>query len=120
MSGELAFVEIGVEDVERGRVFYESLFGWEFETGPSGQGFMIRMPNVSGGIHGGDKGATPYPFFRVDDMDAALQRVRELGGSVDDLDVEGDEASVARYGRFKLCRDDQGSAFGLHQPPLPM
>jgi uncharacterized protein len=31
--------------------------------------------------------------------------------------VEGDEQSTARFGRFKLCRDDQGSAFGLHQPP---
>ena len=32
-------------------------------------------------------------------------------------DVEGDEESVARFGRFRLCRDDQDSPFGLHQPP---
>ena len=50
-------------------------------------------------------------------MDAALDRVRELGGTVEEMDVEGDEASTARFGRFKLCKDDQGSAFGLHQPP---
>jgi hypothetical protein len=50
-------------------------------------------------------------------METALMRVRELGGQVDDLDVEGDDASVARFGRFRLCRDDQGSSFGLHQPP---
>jgi hypothetical protein len=56
-------------------------------------------------------------FFRVDDMETALVRVRELGGQVDDMDVEGDDESVARFGRFKLCRDDQGSSFGLHQPP---
>ena len=48
-------------------------------------------------------------------MDAALQRVRDLGGSVEEMDVEGDEASQARFGRFKLCRDDHGSPFGLHQ-----
>jgi uncharacterized protein len=36
---------------------------------------------------------------------------------VEDVDVEGDEGSIARFGRFKLCRDDQGSAFGLHQVP---
>jgi len=120
MSGELSFVEFGVEDAERGRVFYGSLFGWEFEDGPSGQGYMIRLPNVSAGIHGGDKGAVPYAFFRVDDMDAALERVQELGGTVDDLDIEGDEGSQAQIGRFKLCRDDQGSPFGLHQPPQPM
>jgi len=50
-------------------------------------------------------------------MDAALERVRELGGTVEEADVGDDEASVARFGRFKLCRDDQGSPFGLHQPP---
>ena len=68
-------------------------------------------------MHGGDKGASPYVFFAVDDMAAALERVRELGGEVDDMDVEGNEDQVARFGRFKLCRDDQGSPFGLHQPP---
>jgi hypothetical protein len=120
MSGELAFVEIGVDDAEKGRVFYEGLFGWKFETGPSGQGYVISMPNVGGGIHGGDEGAAPYLFYRVEDIGAAVTRVQELGGSVDDVDVEGDEASIARFGRFKMCRDDQGSPFGLHQPPLPM
>lgn len=117
MTGELAFFELGVDDVGRGRVFYESLFGWRFEPGTSDQGFMIDRAGVPGGIHGGDVGAAPYVFFRVDDMEAALVRVRELGGQVDEVDVEGDDDSVARFGRFKLCRDDQGSPFGLHQPP---
>ena len=117
MTGELAFFELGVDDVGKGRAFYEELFGWRFEPGTSDQGFMIDTPGVPGGIHGGDTGAAPYVFFRVDDMEAALVRVRGLGGQVDDLDVEGDDESVARFGRFKLCRDDQGSPFGLHQPP---
>jgi uncharacterized protein len=117
MAGELAFFEIGVEDTERGRAFYEGLFGWAFEPGPSGSGFAITAPNVRGGMHGGDPGAVPYVFFAVDDMEAALRRVRELGGEVEEADVEGDEESIATFGRFKLCRDDQGSRFGLHQPP---
>ena len=50
-------------------------------------------------------------------MHRALARVRELGGEVEEIGVEGDEASIATFGRFKLCRDDQGSPFGLHQPP---
>jgi len=117
MAGELAFFELGVDDVDKGRVFYEGLFGWRFDPGPSGGGFVITTPNVPGGVHGGDAGAVPYVFFRVDDMEAALARVRELGGQVDDTDVEGDDESVARFGRFKLCKDDQGSPFGLHEPP---
>ena len=120
MAGEVSFFELGVEDPAKGRAFYEGLFGWEFEPGPSGGGgHAVRTPGVPGGMHGGDAGANPYIFFRIDDMDAALDRVLELGGSVDHMDIDGDEESQARYGRFKFCRDDQGSAFGLHQPPAP-
>lgn len=117
MNGRLAFFELGVEDPERGRAFYEGLFEWKFETGPSGQGFVITTPDVPGGMHGGDAGGSPYVFFAVDDIEVAMARVRELGGEIEDMDVEGDEASTAKFGRFKLCRDDQGSRFGLHQPP---
>ena len=117
MAGELVWFEIGVEEPDRGQVFYERLFGWRFETGPGGRGFLIHAPNMPGGMHGGDPGAAPYVFFKVDDMDAALERVRELGGTVEEIDAEGDADSVAKFGSFKLCRDDQGSPFGLHQPP---
>ncbi|MGC1164676.1 MAG: VOC family protein [Solirubrobacterales bacterium] len=117
MSGEIAFFELGVEDIERGRAFYEGLFGWSFETGPSGKGFVIDGSNVGGGMHSGDAGASPYVFFAVEDIEAAIARVRELGGEAEDVDVEGGADSIARFGRFMLCRDDQGSPFGLHQPP---
>ena len=117
MTGELTFFEIGVDDPERGRTFYEGVFGWRFEPGPSGNGFVITAPNVAGGMHGGDKGAVPYVFFKVDDIDAAVERVRELGGEVDETDTGGSGDADARFGRFRFCRDDQGSAFGLHQPP---
>lgn len=118
MHGDLAFFELGVGDTERGRAFYGPLLGWEFAPGPSGEGYMITTPGGSGGMHGGDAGAVPYAFFEVDDIEAALEQVRELGGTVEDMDVEGSEASQATTGRFKLCRDDQGSPFGLHQRPV--
>jgi predicted enzyme related to lactoylglutathione lyase len=56
-------------------------------------------------------------FFAVDDIDAAADRVRELGGEIEELDMDGDDAAVEKFGRFKLCKDDQGSRFGLHQRP---
>lgn len=117
MSGELSFFELGVKDVERGRSFYAALFGWKFDPGPSGGGFLIRTPTVPGGIHGDDEGASPYVFFRVDDVDAAVEKVRELGGTVEAVDLGEDPESIGTYGRFRLCHDDQGSGFGLHQPP---
>ena len=42
----------------------------------------------------------------------------ELGGGPEPaVDEEhGDAEQEARFGRFALCRDDQGSTFGLHEP----
>jgi predicted enzyme related to lactoylglutathione lyase len=115
MNGELSFFELGVGDAGRARAFYGSLFGWEFVD--EGAGATIETPNVPGGLHGGDPGASPYVFFRVDDLDAAVERVRELGGEIGDYQSSDDADTVSRFGRFVLCKDDQGSGFGLHQPP---
>jgi predicted enzyme related to lactoylglutathione lyase len=113
----ISFFELGVQDAEKGRAFYGELFGWGFETGPSGQGFKIDTGGVPGGMHPNDKGAAPYVFFAVEDMDAAVATVERLGGAVT-ADHSGEsEEGVARFGRFKLCTDDQGSSFGLHEPP---
>ena len=116
MAGEQAMFVLGVQDDEKGRAFYSNLFGWDFRPGPN-QGFEIGTAGIPGGIHGGDKGASPYIFFAVDDMDAPTARVKELGGQLIDMDIEGDDEQQAKTGRFKLCVDDQGSGFGLHQRP---
>ncbi|MEU0989856.1 VOC family protein [Streptomyces sp. NPDC005953] len=119
MAGEISFFELGVADADKARSFYRELFGWSFTPGPSeGGGYAIETPNVAGGVHSGDPRAAPYLFFKVADMTAARERVIALGGTVDDFDLGEDEATVARFGRFTFCRDDQGSPFGLHEPPL--
>ncbi len=88
MVSKPTFFELGVGDPERGRAFYGALFGWTFAPGPTGGGFAITTDGLPGGMHGGDNGASPYLFFRVDDMDAAVARVTELGGTVEDLGEE--------------------------------
>ena len=117
MAGEVSFFSIGVGDVPRAKTFYGGLLGWTFEDRSGGS--VIVGAGSAGGIHGGDEGASPYVFFRVDDLDAAVARVGELGGAPEPPGDErdGDEEEVARFGRFVLCRDDQGSRFGLHEPP---
>lgn len=117
MNGELSFFELGVGDVDRARTFYGALFGWAFAA--QGEGATIQTPNLAGGLHGGDAGASPYVFFKVDDLQAAIARVAELGGKVEGYDSGSDPDTVARFGRFVMCTDDQGSAFGLHELPPP-
>ena len=96
--GMFCWSELATTDQEGAKKFYPALFGWTFEQGPSGGGFGILTEKVAGGMHGGDPRGGTYLFFRVDDMDAALTRVRELGGTVEAMDVEGDTDAVLAYG----------------------
>ncbi len=115
MAGEVSFFELGVEDPSPARQFYGELFGWKMTPGPSGEqnGFHIDAGNMRGGLHGGDARSGPYLFFRVEDIEAAAAQVRDLGGEAEFNEHSGPGPS----GTFAFCRDNQGSSFGLHQPP---
>ena len=57
------------------------------------------------GVH--ERGPGPgdrfsLPYFAVDDLPAALERVRALGGEV-----------IHPGERWAICRDSEGSPFGL-------
>ena len=51
--------------------------------------------------------ATTVPMWTVEDVDAAVARVREAGGTV----IE--EPSQQPYGKTAQCTDDQGGRFYL-------
>ena len=55
---------------------------------------------MRGGVHGEDEDASVQVYFGVDDIEAAVRRVRELGG---DAGEPGPEESS---GRYVSCRDD--------------
>jgi predicted enzyme related to lactoylglutathione lyase len=107
MPGEPSHFEIGVPDPGRAREFYGRLLGWSFDA--TGRGARISTPGIGGGMH--DDEPWVQLFFSVSDIDAAVERVVELGGEV------GSGASEGPGGRYvHSCRDDQGVPFGLHQP----
>jgi hypothetical protein len=107
--GEPSHFEIGVPDPRRAQVFYGTLLGWKFNEGGRNSA-AIQTAGVPGGVH-----EAPEPglvvFFSVPDLEAAVRRVRELGGEVDPRRSEGPAGKYA-----SSCRDDQGVPFGLHQP----
>jgi uncharacterized protein len=109
MSGEPTFFEIGVPDANRARAFYTTLLPWTFHPTSGDQGWL-ETPTIRGGLHDEDPDARIVVYFEVPDIDAAVRRVRELGG-------EADDAGPAEpgFGRFASCRDDQGVTFGLRQ-----
>jgi uncharacterized glyoxalase superfamily protein PhnB len=107
--GDVGYVTLQVPDGERARRFYESLFGWEFNTGHEPGSFHISSITPPAGIHGEQATPDVRLFFRVDDIERAVERVRELGGEV---------LTVTDYdsGGNAECRDDQGLRFDLFRP----
>lgn len=102
-----SLIEFPADDPERARRFWEGFLGRELAArGPDeGEGWQSRGEAVAVGVHARGPGpgdTVSLPYFAVDDLDGALARVTELGGSV-----------VHAGGRWAICRDSEGSPFGL-------
>lgn len=109
MAGDLVYFTIQAGDPERAKEFYGALFGWEFTPGNVPGGFNIEGTEPRGGLFGGGSGSAPSVYFSVDDIEAAVAKVRELGG-------EADDPEEIRSGYMTSCRDDQGREFNLWAP----
>lgn len=112
MAGQMVHLEIPAGDTARAREFWGSLFGWEWQAfeGPS-EYHMTRFSETTGGAIAPAEGSerAPRVYFDVDDINAGVSRVKELGGtSVDAMPVPG-------MGWFATCNDTEGNPFGLWQ-----
>lgn len=121
MTGRVVHFEIPFDDGQRARSFYRDAFGWELQevpemdytmvsSGPSGE----QGPTEPGYIGGGmlDRSVSPAPgpviVIDVDDIDAALERITQLGGSP----VVG-RTPVADMGFSAYFTDPEGNVMGL-------
>lgn len=111
MAGDLVYFTIGVPDSARGRAFFQGVFGWEFTDGSIPGGFHITGTNPPGGMHSGGSAPGFRPYFQVQDIAGAVERVRALGGTA--AEIKGSPES----GLYADCRDDQGTEFSMFQPP---
>lgn len=88
-NGSFSWFEIEVPDAAAGMSFYGSVYGWTFhEMEGSGGGYqMIHVGDQAIGAlqaseNGDPSGRATRDYFDVDDLEGALDRVREGGGSV--------------------------------------
>ena len=113
MAGQMVHLEIPAGDTARSRGFWSGLFGWEFQAmeGSPTEYHMTRFSETTGGAIMEDDGSTKGPrvYFDVDDINAAVSRVKELGGEA------SDGMPVPGMGWFSTCKDVQGNDFGLWQ-----
>lgn len=86
------------------------MLGWPFVPGRSELERPVDGRSISHGLSGGREASDLYRCYVVDDLDAAVARVRTAGG-------EAGEPLSEPYGRTSTCVDDQGTRFALWEPP---
>ena len=107
-QGDLFYWTVGVVDVDAAQRFFADLFGWQIDAGNQEGGFHIASVTPPGGMHTAEQ-PTKTLYFRVPDIQVAVARVRELGGTATEP-IQYDS------GWDSTCTDGQGTEFNLSQP----
>ena len=110
VDGPFGLIEFPADDPDRARRFWSGLLGIELaeRSQAEGRGWQTKGGAPVLGVH--ERGAGPgdtasLPYFTVADMQAALDQVTALGGSV-----------IHPGTRWSICSDSEGSPFGLADP----
>jgi uncharacterized protein len=123
----ITWCEIYVQDMDRAKLFYESVFQvtlekldspnldspdldmWAFpmamdKVGASGA--LVKMDGVASG------GSGTIPYFHCDEVAVESERVVKAGGK-----IHTPKMSIGQYGFMALIVDTEGNTIGLHMPP---
>ena len=107
----LSLIEFPADDPARAERFWSGLLEIELAERGEGEGegrqSVGAAPGPAVGVHPRGRGpgdSFSLPYFAVEDLGEALRRVAELGGAV-----------VHPGERWAICKDSEGSPFGLAQ-----
>lgn len=117
--GMPAWHDLGAKDWESAFRFYADLFGWtKADAIPMGPNSVYQIFAIGGQPMGGmmtlQDPAQPAGwlfYFNVDEIDAAVNRVKQHGGTV----IHG-PAPVPGGQQIAICLDTQGAIFGMVAP----
>jgi hypothetical protein len=120
-SNPVTWFEIYVQDLDRAKAFYESVFQvkleklnssepdaemWSFPMnmdGTGASGSLVKMAGVPSG------GCSTLVYFSCEDCAVEEGRVKEFGGQIHKAKM-----SINEYGFISLVLDTEGNMFGLH------
>jgi uncharacterized protein len=121
-SNPITWCEIYVQDMERAKRFYETVFQMKLEQLESpdlemwafpmsmnavgASGALVQMEGVKSG------GIGTIPYFHCDEVAVESERVVPAGGQ-----VFKPKMSIGQYGFMALIVDTEGNTIGLHMPP---
>jgi uncharacterized protein len=126
MKNPVNWFEIYVQDMNRAKLFYETVLDItlddlvmpsEIEEAESihmvSFPFADNQPNASGALvkaAGMDSGGTgTIVYFTCDDCKTEQNRVEQAGGK-----ILKEKFSIGEYGFCSICMDTEGNTFGLH------
>jgi len=118
-NNPVAWFEIYVQDMDRAKLFYESVFQtrleklntpdmemWGFPMNMESYGAagsLVQMKGVSSG------GNSTLVYFSCADCAVEAARVATFGGR-----IFKEKMSIGQYGHIALAFDTEGNKFGLH------
>lgn len=107
MPRRLSLIEFPADDTDRARRFWSELLGRPLRSRSEdqGEGWQTEEAGPAVGVH--ERGPGPgdsfsLPYLAVGDIDAALEQVKALGGSV-----------IHPGAKWAICKDSEGSPFAL-------
>ena len=108
-QGDVASVTMAARDAHRAKNFYEAVLQVPFSSAHPGAWRTDEIRPPLGIWSSEDAEPEVQLSYRVDDIAAAVERVRAAGG-------RAGNPGRRRYGLFSECVDDQGATFRLWQP----
>ncbi|TBW12693.1 VOC family protein [Azotobacter chroococcum subsp. isscasi] len=118
-NNPVGWFEIYVQDMDRAKAFYESVFDlqltrldspdmeiWAFPMQADrygAPGALVRMPGFPSGAN------SVLVYFSCADCAMEAAKVANSGGK-----VEKEKFSIGEYGHIALVRDTEGTMIGLH------
>jgi uncharacterized glyoxalase superfamily protein PhnB len=108
-QGDIANVTLVARDARRAKEFYQAVLQVPFAAGHPGAWRTDQTRPPLGIRSSRDAQPQVQLSYRVDDIAAAIERVRSAGG-------RADEPERMPYGLLAECSDDQGATFRLWQP----
>jgi predicted enzyme related to lactoylglutathione lyase len=108
-QGDVANVTMVARDAHRAKEFYEAVLQVPFSAGHPGTWRTEEITPPLGILSSQRAEPEVQLSYRVDDIAAAVERVRAAGG-------HADEPRRRPFGLLAECTDDQGATFHLWQP----
>ncbi|MGH2672489.1 MAG: VOC family protein [Actinomycetota bacterium] len=121
---KIVHFEIPVEDVDRAKEFYGSIFEWELQDYPEMQYTIVmtvpvddkQMPTQPGAINGGmmkrsnTTPSSPVLTIEVQSIDEALKKIEAGGG-----ETVTPRTPIPGMGAFAYFKDTEGNTLGLFE-----